>query len=1464
MDASNLPQQIQLQDRIRVLRLKIKSCDSALDKLDSDEEVSKIENPTNHDAQKFSKWRYELRNERLEHQEDHDFYTTHREQLESADSRISQLPSVLENGAQDFAVALARELRRCYREDELEAPVREDRGSPCFHSDIEFALKKLEDNGNQFAQDWRFVRERSLGYTNLRDSRDKGTSPDFVSTARGRHGHLVIEAKLGRLFGHKAARDRYKGQQADYLSCPDCEGVILLAYDEPYTSGQMRQELCKELSGVLDMRAVAVGVVNNDEVEQPAPDDGDISINGDIDVDEDILDEDEEILKVGGVGDRIDHSAQKLEGLFDKDGNPDNRLLDLWRCLNAEQQKDGDCVLDKCFFDVPMYMLEIRNHLRDKTQWLTESVAIPEMLAGGSTQMGKTMFVVIGVCVAKKLEAASVVITHKISGRNSLANKIKQALQQLNKADRLGQLNPRCMAYAEKGKTEANRRDMLENNDCIVIADTASQIAEARGSMYRILTELQHDGVDKGRFIVFKDEADSMLRTDDRRLRLEESIDKLTPTTSSYHGSQLIINISATLMPVFLEMARTKAKPRGPVFLTSVPEGFRTKYSGVSQFSPLKSADAELHPDDDGNTLRDTTIGGDGGDGGSGSDGGHGDGGGGDGSSVVRSAPPVPDAFPARPVFLDPSLSRDPDSLGINKQVEAIFQDACRTDGARKKALLLDITLTRVYVAGSLFDKAEQMQAKYPSMHVVVYCGRGVVVRLAREFDVSSGNEIRVASKRSGTVLLPKWTPHIAAPMAGQKGGAWYTTAKNDWGTNVDGSNDGDKIIGPGQMIDANGRLARVDEVLNALEYALEQAGRGTDSIAVFGYTMMARGESFVTDERVPSHLVLFMTKGASFDLLVQTAGRATFMRLDLLTRNGWLDEQQQPVVRILMPKQDYNVIQSYPQLINLVDMHVRGGQPLDALFGDESVMKDIELLRDFADSHRHGFGDKRKQYPTSWMGGEEGSPDAESLDGALTRLQLPKRNEIIWFDYAREKTWYECKVLRVRFEDDAEEPFSADNVSYLLKCTDKSVDSLDEWLKLEPSDAAPCNWQRHKPGPGNNVHEAWVLQDAGKTRKAVQDLLREKLKEKQCRWMTAKGIEDLLQMKATSGESYGGLSGDELRHCLRDNGTLPSEVLQRLSERERPSKVERQLRQSRPSELSAKVRLRDGTLSGKIQDISLLPPAYGPDIELESGKSISAALFTNKKRVWPTHLIIVEQPWGHKLDESVSYETFVGTSHQSFDVSAATPEGLFEYRHIQPVVAPARRPILPHPSESSSQGSSSHDTPGRSRRGHQDDHEADGQPQSERLRKRARSGQSVGEPQVLEDHSPFMTKNDMRVIIDIRTKQPKPLVLHELLRSSGLVDATELNSLRAKIKDDNHDVPQELRRACIDRCDQKLRWDHLVKLSQEILVDWCMDLGIEYEAESSTPKAQKCLAKAALARKVKAEIISRRPGLPY
>ena len=153
--------------------------------------------------------------------------------------------------------------------------------------------------------------------------------------------------------------------------------------------------------------------------------------------------------------------------------------------------------------------------------------------------------------------------------------------------------------------------------------------------------------------------------------------------------------------------------------------------------------------------------------------------------------------------------------------------------------------------------------------------------------------------------------------------------------------------------------------MLNAIESVLETTrngedhGHADDTICVFGYTMMARGNSFVTDYRVPSHLVLSMRVGASIDQLVQTAGRATFMRQNLLSDNGWVDQDRPRdyggIVRLLMPELDYNVVRAYPQLVETVDKLMKDGKRIHEIFAQMRLCC-LNALRKICPSSRRSL----------------------------------------------------------------------------------------------------------------------------------------------------------------------------------------------------------------------------------------------------------------------------------------------------------------------------------------------------------------------------------------------------------------------------------------------------------------------------------------------------------------------------
>jgi hypothetical protein len=60
-----------------------------------------------------------------------------------------------------------------------------------------------------------------------------------------------------------------------------------------------------------------------------------------------------------------------------------------------------------------------------------------------------------------------------------------------------------------------------------------------------------------------------------------------------------------------------------------------------------------------------------------------------------------------------------------------MFEDLCGQRG--KRGLLLDISLMRVYVSPSIFDKAIGVQREHDNLSVVVYYGKGAAVRLSKK-----------------------------------------------------------------------------------------------------------------------------------------------------------------------------------------------------------------------------------------------------------------------------------------------------------------------------------------------------------------------------------------------------------------------------------------------------------------------------------------------------------------------------------------------------------------------------------------------------------------------------------------------------------------------------------------------------------------------------------------------------------
>ena len=470
-------------------------------------------------------------------------------------------------------------------------------------------------------------------------------------------------------------------------------------------------------------------------------------------------------------------------------------------------------LLDRCFFNVRDFMVPLvdslpsndeRNELKLAKLATREasggSADIPSIIAGGSTQMGKTMFVVVGYVAAWFARAPLVCITTTVGGTKSLHKKVLENVRKLEECGAEG-ISYYCM-YLSRATDEqvqyfkARSASMIgstwhvmaglgasqdpEGRDrgILFIADTAAQMKKA----VRHITAVREGAAGTGCFGLLVDEADSMQRTGDDSLQLEQRLRDLkgvgdgwseTPAGGpgagreygggGFAGPLCVVSISATLLPVLLKMYKT----------------VRTGPAGDAAAGPDRRAA--------GGRL----------------------------STFFTKAPPSkyvgvlsnvwqPFLREGRPVFLRKSectgqnlggiLDRNwrypSPQLRLESSVIALFEDACQI----RYSLLLDISVSRVNIEGaSLRDKAEWLGNHFRDKGLTVITVDGKSIRF----------------KLPGA----EWTDEC-------------------WAVGV------------------SKRAETVEEVLNRLEPRM----RGGPA-AVFGYSQMIRGDSFRSELRVPTHM---------------------------------------------------------------------------------------------------------------------------------------------------------------------------------------------------------------------------------------------------------------------------------------------------------------------------------------------------------------------------------------------------------------------------------------------------------------------------------------------------------------------------------------------------------------------------------------------------------------------------------
>lgn len=110
---------------------------------------------------------------------------------------------------------------------------------------------------------------------------------------------------------------------------------------------------------------------------------------------------------------------------------------------------------------------------------------------------------------------------------------------------------------------------------------------------------------------------------------------------------------------------------------------------------------------------------------------------------------------------------------------------------------------------------------------------------------------------------------------------------------------------------------------------ALKRFDCTNSPVAVIGYTMMIRGDSFRSSKRVPSHILESLGRGMSIDKVMQSVGRATGKFKRRLSKNGFEH------VKVLMKSTDYDTVLAYPQFLQELQTQLDHGVSLrEALSG--------------------------------------------------------------------------------------------------------------------------------------------------------------------------------------------------------------------------------------------------------------------------------------------------------------------------------------------------------------------------------------------------------------------------------------------------------------------------------------------------------------------------------------------------
>ncbi|EKX36854.1 hypothetical protein GUITHDRAFT_117023 [Guillardia theta CCMP2712] len=228
---------------------------------------------------------------------------------------------------------------------------------------------------------------------------------------------------------------------------------------------------------------------------------------------------------------------------------------------------------------------------RERGGWkrfdVSEGGDLPEIIAGGVTQNGKTKIKVLGIITAGLLGIGTILLSTTHRGVQTLTDKINAELGRL--VDK--KLGIECICLTAVQRPTAYPGILLKylQTGCCTLPDSAYRIRQMCSILQQTNPaeypcQLIMDEADSfyrnRRALVGADDEESLCRRQSRITQLEEALDQLRGV------AHLVLrwNVSATLVPVFLHLQDKRGGVDTQSILYTKPEG---DYIGVVDFKPL-------------------------------------------------------------------------------------------------------------------------------------------------------------------------------------------------------------------------------------------------------------------------------------------------------------------------------------------------------------------------------------------------------------------------------------------------------------------------------------------------------------------------------------------------------------------------------------------------------------------------------------------------------------------------------------------------------------------------------------------------------------------------------------------------------------------------------------------------------------------------------------------------------------